>query len=181
MSKEKKNPQNKTTTGILSGTKVIVGDNNLRNILKERGFGEETGKRHELSLIEALYLSENDKIQVIEGKKILDYDDLIKAGNKVEKDFYAKYKVYADLRNRGLLVRTGFKFGADFRVYERGGNVKTSHSKYLVYVVPEEYTCSLPELAGKMRMSQTVNKTMIFAVVDGEGDVTYYQIDRIRM
>jgi tRNA-intron endonuclease len=167
--------------GILSGTKVIVGDNDLRGFLKEKGFGEESGKRHEVSLIEAVYLVENEKMDVTDGKKILEFDDLLKAGNKVEKDFYSKYTVYSDLRGRGLLVRTGLKFGADFRVYDRGSNVKSSHSKYLIYVVPEEYTCSLPEMAGKMRMSQTVNKAMIYAVVDEEGDITYYQIDRVRM
>lgn len=181
MGKDGKASGSTLPAGILSGTKVIVGDNGLRGILKEKGFGEESGKRHELSLIEAVYLSETDKMQVADGKKILEFDELIKAGNRAEKDFYAKYTVYADLRSRGLLVRTGLKFGADFRVYERGGNVKSSHSKYLVYVVPEEYTCSLPDMAGKMRMSQTVNKAMIYAVVDEEGDVTYYQIDRVRM
>jgi len=171
----------KLPAGIISGTKVIVGDNDLRSFLKEKGFGEETGKRHEISLIEAVYLVENGKMGVTDGKKVLEFDDLLKAGNKAEKDFYAKYTVYSDLRGRGLLVRTGLKFGADFRVYERGGQVKTSHSKYLVYVVPEEYTCSLPDMAGKMRMSQTVNKAMIYAVADEEGDITYYQIDRVRM
>jgi tRNA-intron endonuclease len=181
MSKQDKEGAGRMPTGIISGTKVIVGDSDLRSLLKEKGFGEEAGKRHEVSLIEAVYLVENCKMQVSDGKKIFDFDDLLKAGNKIEKDFYAKYTVYSDLRERGLLVRTGLKFGADFRVYERGATVKSSHSKFLVYVVPEEYTCSIPDMAGKMRLSQTVNKAMIYAVVDEEGDITYYHIDRIRM
>ncbi|MBN2251274.1 MAG: tRNA-intron lyase [Candidatus Altiarchaeota archaeon] len=168
-------------SGIISGTKVIVGDSQLRSFLKEKGFGEETGKRHELSLIEAAYLLDNGKMEVVDGKKALSFEDLLKAGNKAEKDFYAKYTVYSDLRGRGLLVRTGLKFGADFRVYERGATVKTSHSKYLVHVVPEEYTCSLPQIAGLIRVSQTVNKAMIYAVVDEEGDITYYEIERVRL
>jgi len=181
MSKKDGEGASKAPVGILSGTKVIVGDSDLRSVLNDRGFGEESGKRHEVSLIEAAYLSDTGKMQITDGKKILGFEDLLKWANKLEKDFYAKYTVYADLRERGLLVRTGLKFGADFRVYERGATVKSSHSKYLVYVVPEEHTCSIPDMAGKMRMSQTVNKAMIYAVVDEEGDITYYQIDRIRM
>ena len=103
--------KSKPGVGILSGTKVIVGDNELRSFLKEKGFGEEKGKRHEISLIEAIYLVEKEKMRVTDGKKILDFDDLLKNGNKVEENFYAKYSVYSDLRGRGLLVRTGLNHG----------------------------------------------------------------------
>jgi len=56
-------------SGILSGTKVVVGDNDLRSFLKERGFGEESGKRQELSLIEAMFLAETGRMEVVDGKK----------------------------------------------------------------------------------------------------------------
>jgi len=167
--------------GILSGTRILVGEGDLKSFLREKGFGEERGGRQELSLIEVLYLVENDKMQVTDGKKKLDFKELLRIGNSVEKDFYSKYLVYKDLRNRGLLVRTGLKFGTDFRIYERGSTIKSGHSKYLVHVVPEEYTCSFPELARAVRLSQNVNKKMIYAIVDEEGDVTYYLIDRVRL
>lgn len=166
--------------GILSGTKVIVGDNETKSFLKEKGFGEAKGSRYEISLIEALYLLENEKIEITDGKKSLKFEDVLKAGNRIEENFYAKYTVYSDLRNRGLLVRTGLKFGTDFRVYERGSNIK-SHSRSLVHVIPEEYTCSFPEIARAIRLSQGVNKSMIYAIVDEEGDITYYQIERVKL
>jgi len=169
------------STGILSGTKVLVGESDLKSFLREKGFGEERGKRQELSLIEALFLVESEKMDVKGGKKTLNFDDLLEIGNKAEENFYSKYLVYSDLRQRGLLVRTGLKFGSDFRVYERGKDVKTGHSKYLVHVVPEEYACSFPELARAIRLSQNVNKLMIYAIVDEEGDITYYQIDRVKL
>jgi len=168
-------------TGILSGTKVLVVESDLKSFLREKGFGEERGKRQELSLIEALFLVENGKMRVVDGERNLDFDDLLKIGNRVEENFYSKYLVYSDLRTRGLLVRTGLKFGSDFRVYERGKKIKVSHSRYLVHVVPEEYTCSFPELVRAIRLSQNVNKLMIYAIVDEEGDVTYYQIDRVKL
>jgi tRNA-intron endonuclease len=169
------------STGVLSGTKVLVGESDLKSFLREKGFGEERGARQELSFIEALFLVENEKMTVTDGKKTLSFDDLLKTGNKAEENLYSKYLVYSDLRMRGLLVRTGLKFGSDFRVYERGMELKTGHSRYLVHVVPEEYTCSFPELARAIRLSQNVNKQMIYAIVDEEGDITYYQVDRIRL
>jgi len=167
--------------GILSGAKIIVGDSALRSFLKQKGFGEEEGARHEISFIEALFLLENNKLKITDGNKYFKFEDLIKIGNRIEENFYAKYKVYSDLRSRGLLVRTGFKFGSDFRVYERGATLGSAHSTKLVHVVPEEYTCSFPELARAARLAEGVNKDMIFAIVDEEGDITYYQIGRSKL
>lgn len=168
-------------TGLLSGTKVIVAEPELKSWLKEKDFGEEKGSRHELSLIEALFLVDDEKMRVRKGEKLLDFESLLKIGNKVEKDLYSKFVVFKDLRRRGLLTRTGFKFGSDFRVYERNKKLKGSHSKFLVHVIPEEYECSFPELARAVRLANTVNKKMIFAIVDEEGDISYYKIDRVKM
>ncbi|ODS42698.1 MAG: tRNA-intron lyase [Candidatus Altiarchaeales archaeon IMC4] len=167
--------------GILSGTRVIIGDSETRSLCKERGFGEDGAGRAELSLIEALFLLESENLEVTDGKKKLGFDDLLKIGAASEENFYAKYKVYSDMRGRGLLVRTGFKFGADFRVYERGSSVGRGHSNRLVHVVPEEYTCSFPDISRAVRLSGNVKKEMIYAIVDEEGDITYYLIDRVKM
>ncbi|MFH1722276.1 MAG: tRNA-intron lyase [Candidatus Altiarchaeota archaeon] len=149
------------SVGILSGTKVLVGDSASKSLLKERGFGEEEESRLELSFIEAIYLVDTKALDVVKGKTALTFDDLLKMGAEKEDEFYNKYKVYADLRNRGLVVRTGLKFGTDFRTYERGETVGKSHSKKLVHVVPEEYSCSIPELARAVRLATNVNKLMI--------------------
>ena len=178
-----KKAKEKTGIGILSGTKVLIGDPDLRSFLKQKGFGEEdeAGTRHELSFIEAMFLLENNKLKITDARKYFKFEDMIKHGNRAEENFYAKYKVYSDLRARGLLVRTGFKFGADFRIYERGAELGSAHSSKLVHVVPEEYACSFPEIARATRLAEGVNKDMIFAIVDEEGDITYYQIGRTKL
>lgn len=166
---------------ILSGTKVVVGDNETKSQLKEKGFGEVEEKHLVLSLIEALFLVETEKLDVMKGDKKLGFDELLKIGSKHEEEFYNKYLVFKDLRNRGLLVRTGLKFGTDFRIYERGQSIGKGHSKYLVHVIPEEYTCSFPEMARALRLAENVNKNMIYAIVDEEGDITYYLVDRMKL
>ncbi|MFH1788721.1 MAG: tRNA-intron lyase [Candidatus Altiarchaeota archaeon] len=167
--------------GILSGTKILIGDSETKSQLKERGFGEEEGKRLVVSLIEAVFLVETEKLDVMKGDAKISFEDILKIGSEKEEEFYNKYLVYKDLRGRGLLVRTGLKFGTDFRIYERGEGIGKGHSKKLVHVVPEEYTCSFPEMARALRLAKNVNKDLIYAIVDEEGDVTYYLVDRIKL
>jgi tRNA-intron endonuclease, archaea type len=167
--------------GILSGTKVLVGDGDLKSQLKEKGFGELEDKVLVLSIIEAAYLVESGKMEVVKGKDALSFDEIVALGSAKEEEFYNKYLVYKDLRERGLLVRSGLKFGTDFRLYDRGEGVGKGHSKYLVHVVPEEYTCSFPEMARALRLAKNVNKDMIYAIVDEECDITYYLVDRMKL
>ena len=110
-------------SGILSGTKVLVGDSDLKSQLKEKGFGEIENKALILSIIEAAYLLDTEKMEVVKGDESLSFEDLVKIGDSKEEEFFNKYLVYKDLRERGLEVRTGLKFGTDFRLYDRGAGV----------------------------------------------------------
>jgi len=47
-------------------------------------------------------------------------EELMKFASKTDKKFYSKLIVYRDLRERGFVVKTGYKFGFDLRVYPRG-------------------------------------------------------------
>ena len=80
--------------------------------------------------------------------------------------FGIKYRVYSDLRDRGLVVTPGIKFGCDFAVYERGPGLE--HAPYLVTVVgPEDWvTATWIVLTG--RLATTVRKRFILAVVGDE-------------
>ena len=83
--------------------KVIVLDEAQANQLYQRGsFGKPlSGGRLQLSPVEALYLLESDKIQVVDvrGKK-LTFEALVKKFTRSDPDFMLKYIVYADLRSR---------------------------------------------------------------------------------
>ncbi len=156
--------------------RVILKEPSLVSKLYEKGFGRMVDNRLELSLLEALFLLERDSITINEKEKILTSDDLLKRVD--EEEFMLRYKVFKDFRERGYVVKSGFKFGAHFRVYERG-KYNDAHSVYLVHTVTEGDSLSFHELSRAIRLSQSVKKKMIFAVVDDEEDVTYYAIDRI--
>jgi tRNA-intron endonuclease len=156
--------------------RIIVDDEATITKLHQRGFGKRVNGRLELSLLEGLFLLERGTIKVLEEAREVLPEEIL--GRAKEEDFVLRYRVYKDLRERGMIVKTGFKFGAHFRVYERGEFPK-EHSKYLVHAVPEDQILSFPELARAVRLAQGVKKALLFAVVDHEGDVTYYRVGRI--
>jgi len=151
-----------------------------------KAYGKVSGKALELSLAEALYLLKNKKIEVRSGTKTISFSQLMQRGLKTDKRLNERFVVYEDLRERGLIVKTGFKFGCDFRVYRRGVSVKSGpkspgeHTRWIVSVVPEDYTCSFSELSRAVRLAHSIRARMLWAVVDSENNVTYYEILRIR-
>jgi tRNA-intron endonuclease len=157
-------------------SRVVVDGKPDVDRLLQKGYGRKSNDKLELSLLEALYLMERGSLELeIDGRPAVSSDLM----DRIEdKDFTLKYRVYSDLRERGYITKTGFKFGAHFRVYERGG-YPSEHSKYLVHCVTEGDTLSFPELSRAVRLAEGVKKTLVFAVVDEEGDVTYYSVNRM--
>jgi tRNA-intron endonuclease len=166
---------------LLIEDRVLVKEPELIAELEQRGYGEKEEEQLLLSPEEALYLKEKKAELEIEDKKgkKLGYKELMKHFNKLDKDFPRKYLVYRDLRDRGFCVKTGFKFGSHFRVYSRGEKPGSGHAIWLVHCLPEEYVCDLSDISRAVRLAQNVRKKMIYAVLDKEGDITYYKIERI--
>jgi len=159
--------------------RVWVTDEKEAKELGSRGFGEEKEGKLILSPEETMFLKEKRKSFVVTGgKKELDFDGLMKEFSKDDKEFPRKYIVYRDLRGRGYVVKTGFKFGTHYRVYGRGVRPGEAHAIWLVHCVPEEFKCDFHTFSGKVRLAQNVRKKMIYAVVDKEGDITYYKVER---
>lgn len=173
-------------TGTFSENKVIVFKR--KDEVYQPGFyGKLLEDRLELSLIEALFLIKHKRIRVVKGKKELSFNELYKIASGIDSRLPERYRVYEDLRERGLLVRTGFKFGCDFRCYERGVQLKRGpktqkeHTKWVVFCVPEEYTCSFQELSRAVRLAHNIRAKMLWAIVDSESDITYYEIRRVTL
>ena len=92
-------------------------------------------------------------------------------------DFDLRYKVYKDLREKGLVVKTGFKYGTHFRVYDRDPG--SNHARFLVHAVPRDLETSWPELSRAVRLAHGVRKEMVFGAADSRG-VEYLRMRRIR-
>ena len=95
---------------------------------------------------------------------------------KLEPNFWIRYCVFKDIRNRGYIIKTALKFGADFRVYDRGVKPGEDHAKWIIYPVHEASTMTWYEFSAKNRVAHSTRKRLLLAVVDDEGDCTYYEV-----
>lgn len=165
---------------ILLQNKVLVNTKRKQSQLQQKGFGERQEKEFVLDLKEALYLAEKGKIKLRDAKdKEIDEKELLKYAEKKEKGFYSKYIVYRDFRDRGYCIKTGFKFGFDFRVYPRGKKVGEEHTKWVVAVETQDARLTMPQLSRMVRLAGNLRAELLIAVVDSENDINYYPVKRI--
>ncbi len=135
----------------------------------------------QLALVEALYLMEKGKITIIDGrKKPVSEHKFVKRATRIEPSFWVRYCVYKSLRGRGYVVKTALKFGADFRVYDRGIRPGEDHAKWVVFPVPESQSLTWHEFSAKNRVAHSTKKRLLLAVVDDEGDVSYWESRWVR-
>ncbi|MEM4215177.1 MAG: tRNA-intron lyase [Candidatus Pacearchaeota archaeon] len=170
----------KTFKAFLAGERVFSTAKEAFDLYNRSHFGEPIEKKIYYSLVEALYLLDMKKIAIYEGKKKLSHDAFIERAQKLEQNFWTRYCVFRDIRSRGYIVKTALKFGADFRVYDRGVKPGKEHAKWIVYPVFETNTLTWHEFAAKSRVAHSTRKNLLIAIVDDEGDVTYYQVSWIR-
>ena len=129
-----------------------------------------------LDLMEGLYLFEKGEITIYEGsaKRKVGLKKLRQKTKKVYDEFAEKYAVYRDLRDSGLIVTPGIKFGCDFAVYKYGPGVE--HAPYMVSVKKSGSEISATEIVKAGRLATTVRKRFIIAVPDLAAAKTKYLI-----
>jgi len=159
--------------------KVIVSLKRKRDQLIGKGFGELIEKELVLDLKEAVLLVEKKKIEVKQGRKKFNVKKLIALGAELEEGFYSKYLVFRDLRERGYVAKTGYKFGFDYRVYPRGQKQGEAHTRWVVSVQSQDSQFTMPELSRMVRLSGNLHTLVLLAVVDSENNINYYELKRL--
>jgi tRNA-intron endonuclease, archaea type len=122
-------------------------------------------KKEDVSLFDAYYLSQKKQLQLVSPKGVVVHP-------KIDSIAYA---VYCDLRSKGFIVRTGLKFGTTFRVYK--GSVDETHSVYAVQVYHESQKLHWSSFSSNARVAHSTKKKVLFAIVDDDFSVTYYEVD----
>jgi tRNA-intron endonuclease len=160
----------------LSGSKISSNEKEAFTLCDKSSFGEKENGKIVYSGMEAAYLAEQGKLKVFMGKKELGFEELLKKVRKGDKRVELKLAVFRDLRKKGYILKTALKFGADFRVYDKGIKPGQDHALWLVQVFKENSQLSWPDFAAKARIAHTTNKRLLIAVVDEESDASYYQV-----
>ena len=129
-----------------------------------------------LDLMEGLYLADKDLITVYEtsAKCKVGLKKLRQKARQLYEEFEEKYAVYRDLRESGLVVTPGIKFGCDFAVYKYGPGVE--HAPYMVSVKKAGSEITATEIVKAGRLATTVRKRFIIAVPDLAAEKTKYLI-----
>ncbi len=162
-------------SGVFAGDRVVT-DN--RDVFEKHFYGSFSGTVT-LSLIESLYLLESRVLDVFSGGEKLTFQELWKVSLSLEDNLERRYSVYKDLKSRKFVVKTGFKFGGDFRLYEEVKGVEElPHSTYLVSIA--DRPMPMREVARAVRLAQNVRKKMVFVFSDGKKN-RYLCIERIRV
>ncbi len=124
------------------------------------------GQLNKLDIYETLFLIEKGVLTLNNSTT----DQLVKIAARRRKEFRKLYEVYKDWRDKGYIIKTGFKFGTHFRVYFPGAKpIKNddnswTHSKHVIHVFPKESKLLISEWARAIRVAHSVRKTFILAV-----------------
>lgn len=167
-------------TAHLHSNKVTSNTNEAFSLYDKSLWGEKKLNVVEYTFIEALTLVQEGKMHIITGKKRISEEMLLKKAKKHDKRIETKLAVFADLRKRGYVVKTALKFGAEFRVYNKGVKPGQDHAVWLLYPVKEQETLTWYDFAAKSRVATSTKKKLLLGIVDDESDVTYYEISWLR-
>lgn len=168
------------TRAVLLADRILVPDPSLARELHAREFlGKPVGSGLQLSLVESLHLVERGVLAVQDARtgKPLAAAALRRRGREIEPHLELRARIYAELRRRGLFVKTGFKFGTHFRAYE--GDPDAGHAPYLVQAVPADFRTPWEPVARAIRLSHSVRKKFYFAAPE-RGRVRFLSFGRFR-
>ena len=162
----------------LINEKITVINPKMQNILRERGFGESEKDSLILNSFETLYLLYNDKLELKKINKNIVFDELIQKYIQKNDDILTRFLLYRDLRTKGYVVKDGFGFDSDFRVYERG-NYGLKDAKFLIFVFNEGTQQKIGKLHKNIEEITKMGKEPIIAVIERRGEIIYYKINKM--
>lgn len=177
---KEKNEKTKKIKAIFTGENIFSNTTEAINLYGKSRFGEIVEGKIKYSLAEALFLQEQGKLDIYEKNKKVSQKKFLEKLKQLDPKIETKYIVFKDLRKRGYIVKTAFKFGAEFRVYEKGKFPGEEHARWILYPVKETDILTWHEFSAKNRVAHSTRKKLLIGVVDEENDVTYYEVTWIR-
>jgi len=167
-----------TVEAALRGGLAVVQDPGVFGELEQVGYGERDGKKLILKDYEALYLLYTGRLKLKdENGAEVTFNSLAERSQTDTRDSWTKFIIYRDLRSRGYIVKDGFGFGTDLRVYERG-DFPAKAAKFVVFALDEGTEKEVGELGESVRQIIKMGKEAIVAVIERRGEVIYYKVGK---
>jgi len=178
--KAKKTERGKLVKAVFSGETIYSNKKEAFSLYEQSRFGEPKEGKIYYSFYESLFLIEKNKLEITEKKKKLNFEKLLDKLKELDKKIETKYYVFKDMRARGYIVKTALKFGAEFRVYDKGKKPGEEHARWILYPVKEHDVLTWHDFSAKNRVAHSTKKNLLIGIVDEENDVTYYQVSWIK-
>jgi tRNA-intron endonuclease, archaea type len=145
--------------------------------LEEDWYGKRLDQdRLMLRPVESIYLMRQGCLAVTECGRPVAPDTFQDAVAEKDVEIREKEQVFSDLRQKGYIPRTGYKFGHHFRVYSG----KKTHSEMLVHAVASGTTMPMSTVSRSVRLAHSVKKKMLFACLSNT-DIRYVEFTRIKL
>ncbi len=157
--------------------KISVTETKFQDQLRNKGFGEVFNSEYILNDLEALYLLNTYKLKLI-GNKEYNFTSLLKALLLKDRKILTRYLIYRDLRSKGYVVKNGFGFGNDFRIYDRGDYGKKP-SKFVSIGINEGLNIKTKDFADIVEQIENMGKDAVIAVIERRGEVIYYKTNQM--
>jgi len=165
---------------VFSRENIYSNKKEAFSLYEQSRFGEPKEGKILYSFYEALFLLEKEKLTIEQKKKKLNFDKILDKLKDLDSKIETKYAVFKDMRNRGYIVKTALKFGAEFRVYDKGIKPGEEHARWILYPVKESEILTWHDFSAKNRVAHSTKKNLLIGIVDEENDVTYYQVSWIK-
>jgi tRNA-intron endonuclease len=167
--------------GLLLKEGVKVSDKRFVEELLSRGYGVSREDELLLAFYEALYLLDRAMLEIEdENGGGVDFQRLLQFYEMADKNAWSSYLVFRDLRSRGYVVREGFGWGVDFRVYERGDYSKAT-AKFLIVSAQEGKPMAVESLRRLLKQSLSLKKELVLAVMNRRGEIVYYTVSELNL
>ncbi len=164
--------------GDLILDQACISEHKMIHDLEQKGFGEIDQGKLFLKSFETLYLLYTQKLFLKKNKKQIDFDTFMNICQKTNPEILTKFLIFRDLKTRGYVVKDGFGFGSDFRVYERG-HFGEKGAKFLIFGLNEGQQEKMGALQKKIDEITQMGKEPIIAVIERRGEVIYYKINKM--
>ena len=164
---------------LLEDRATVLDEGDVARLHAGGSFGKIVGTRLQLSLLETAHLLKAKAIEVrrADTNRAMTLPSLLAQARRLQPDLDLRLQVFEDLKARGIVVKTGFKYGSHFRAYE--GDPERTHAKYLVHALPAHHRGMWPEVSRAVRLAHGVKKRLLFAAVGD--DVRYVSLERVRL
>jgi len=124
--------------------------------------------------VAAYYLQRRGVLQVLDGGIDVPLDTILNRGLSSDRSFFLKYLVYRDMRSKGRRLKAGTGEMPYLWFFGKPGRPCT----HMVAVYSRNQSIPLEELEGVLAVAGRFKKGVYLALVDEEGEVSYYEMKR---